>query len=101
MTIIIFDYKSLCIFVRLMNVFMYHYSCPRWYGVVNGTRHLYLEGNLHPEDAARNDAKTLTGASECDIQLIQKFTMTVQDVETFPAMASVPLHKCKGMQGNP
>lgn len=79
-----------------MDVYTYHYSCSRWYGVASGTRHLYLEGNLHPEDAARHDAKRVTGSSECDIHLIQKYKMVIEDVETYPAMACLPLHKCKG-----
>lgn len=78
-----------------MNVYTYHYTCPRWYGTATGTRHLYLEGSLQPEDAARRDAESVTGSTECDIHLIQKYTMVVQDVETYPAMACLPLHKCK------
>lgn len=80
-----------------MNVYTYHYNCPRWYGTNSGTRHLILEGNIHPEEAVRRDAAMLTGSADCDIRLIQKFTMVIQDVETYPAMAALPLHKFKGM----
>ena len=82
-----------CPVTRIMEVYTYHYNCKRWYGNVAGTRNLYLEGTVHPEEAAREDAKTITGSSECDIQLVQKFTMMVTDVETFPAMACLPLFK--------
>lgn len=76
-----------------MNVYTYHYNCPRWYGTVSGTRNLYLEGNVHPEEAIRRDAASMSGSEDCDIQLVQKFTMVIQDVETFPSMAALPLHK--------
>ena len=76
-----------------MNVYTYHYNCPRWYGIISGTRNLYLEGNVHPEEAVRRDAALMSGSQDCDIQLVQKFTMVIQDVETFPFMAAVPLHK--------
>ena len=84
-----------------MNVFVYHYKCPRWYGWQTGTRHLYVEGTAHPEEAVMADARAMSGSDNCDIQLIQKYTMVVQDVETYPAMACIPLHKCKQNTQNP
>lgn len=58
-----------------------------------GTRNIYIESDLNPESAAKSDAKGITGASDCDIQLIQRFKMSVTDVETYPAMACQPLFR--------
>lgn len=52
-----------------------------------GTRNIYVEDNTSPEEAALADAKAYSGADKCDIHLLQKFRMTVTDVETYPAMA--------------
>jgi len=76
-----------------MDVYTYHYTCQRWYGEVTGTRNLYLENSMPPEQAAQKDAKMANNSSVCDIQLIQKFKMVVTDVETFPAMACQPFFK--------
>ena len=76
-----------------MDVYTYRYSCQRWYSTVTGTRNLYLEQDIVPEVAAKNDAKRITGSSDCDVQLIQRFKMVVTDVETFPAMACQPLFR--------
>lgn len=78
-----------------MDIYVYHYNCPRWYGWQSGTRRLYVEGAVHPEQAVKSDAKKISGSDDCDIHLIQKFTMVIKDVETYPAMACLPLHKCK------
>tara|TARA_B110000091_G_C13324624_1_gene273811 strand:- start:202 stop:354 length:153 start_codon:yes stop_codon:yes gene_type:complete len=42
--------------------------------------------------AAQEDAKAVSGANKCDVHLIQKFKMSVTEVETYPAMACQPLH---------
>lgn len=77
-----------------MNVYTYHYDCKSWYGTIRGTRNIYLEGGeVHPEEAVRKDAQIVSGSNDCNIRLIQKYTMTITDVETYPAMASLPLHK--------
>ena len=79
--------------LKKMDIYTYRYKCKRWYGNVTGTRNLYLEGSIVPEEAAKKDAKSVSGSGDCDIQLIQKFTMVVTDVETYPAMACQPLFK--------
>ena len=40
-----------------MDIYTYRYKCKRWYGNVTGTRNLYLEGSIVPEEAAKKDAK--------------------------------------------
>lgn len=76
-----------------MDVYTYRYACQRWWGTSTGTRNIYIESDLNPESAAKSDAKGITGASDCDIQLIQRFKMSVTDVETYPAMACQPLFR--------
>ncbi len=78
-----------------MDVYSYRYSCKTWYGLgtATGIRNLYTDSDIAPEQAAKNDAKKFNNSAECDIQLLQRFKMTVTDVETFPAMAAQPLHK--------
>jgi len=53
----------------------------------SGTRNIYAEGDVAPAEAALADAKAVSGTDHCDIHLLQKFTMTVTDVEAYPAMA--------------
>ena len=56
----------------------------------------YSDSELSPEKAvlaAKMDAERTHSSSECDVQLLQKFKMTVTDVETFPAMAAQPLYQ--------
>lgn len=78
-----------------MDVYSYSYSCKTWYGLITATgiRNLYIDSNIDPYQAVKKDAKKFNNSSDCDIQLLQRFKMTVTDVETFPAMAAQPLHK--------
>jgi hypothetical protein len=76
-----------------MDVYTYHYSCPTWWGNSTGIRNIYVEDDTSPVVAAQEDAKTFSGAKKCDVHLIQKFKMSVTEVETYPAMACQPLHK--------
>jgi len=82
-------------FLKDMDVYSYRYSCSTWYGLLKSTgiRNFYSDSNIDPVQAAKKDAKRFNNSSECDIQLLQRFKMTVTDVETFPAMAAQPLYK--------
>jgi len=78
-----------------MDVYSYRFSCKTWYGLstATGIRNFYCDSSVAPDVAAKNDAKQFNRSSECDVQLLQRFKMTVTDVETFPAMAAQPLHR--------
>lgn len=76
-----------------MDVYTYQYSCPTWWGTSRGIRNIYVEDDTSPDVAAQEDAKAFSGAKKCDVHLIQKFKMSVTEVETYPAMACQPLHK--------
>ena len=76
-----------------MDVYTYKYSCPRWHMTYTGTRNIYVDGDQPPVDAALADAKAYSGAEHCDVHLLQKFRMTVTDVETYPAMALQKTHR--------
>lgn len=80
-----------------MDVYSYRYTCKTWYWTTTtGIRNFYsndpsMDDKI--EKAAIQDAKRANNSAECDIQLLQKFKMTVTDVQTFPAMAAQPLHQ--------
>lgn len=76
-----------------MDIYTYQYTCPTWWGNSSGIRNIYVEDDTSPVVAAQEDAKALSGCNKCDVHLIQKFKMSVTEVETYPAMACQPLHK--------
>jgi len=53
------------------------------------------ESTMEPLAAARQDARQRSGAGACDVHILQKFRLAVEHVETYPAMATTPLHKLK------
>jgi hypothetical protein len=80
-----------------MDVFTYSYDCARWYGRHQGTRNLYLDpaSTTEPLVAAKEDAHNRTGSKTCDVHLIQKFRLAIEQLETYPAMAAIPMYKFK------
>tara|TARA_B110000879_G_C11079512_1_gene474177 strand:- start:342 stop:596 length:255 start_codon:yes stop_codon:yes gene_type:complete len=78
-----------------MEVVSYKFSCKTWYGLLTNTgiRNIYSDSSTPPELVANNDAKKFNNSSECDVQLLQRFKMSVSDVETYPAMAAQPLYR--------
>jgi len=80
-----------------MDVYTYSFDCPGWFGRHRGTRNVYMdpESTMEPLAAARQDARQRSGAGACDVHILQKFRLVVEHVETYPAMATTPLHKLK------
>ena len=76
-----------------MDIYMYKYSCPRWWGLSQGLRNMN-PGNVTSEDKitemAKNDANNYTGSKTCDISLLQKFHITMQSVKNYAAITSIP-----------
>ena len=84
-----------------MDVYSYRYKCNTWYYLeVSGIRNFYSQDSVEPKLAALDDARKFTGSKECDVELLQRFKMTVTDVETFPAMATQPLHLYQTSRSN-
>jgi hypothetical protein len=78
-----------------MDIYSYRYSCQTWWGLVTttGIRNLYTDSEIAPEIAAKNDAKKFNNTSDCDVQLLQRFKMTVTEVEPYPALAAQPIYR--------
>ncbi len=75
-----------------MTTYTFLYNCQRWWGTVTGVRNLAHNGK---EEAVINSATSIaegiTGSQTCDISLLQKFHMTVQLSEPYPALVQFPL----------
>ena len=77
----------------IMDVYMYKYNCPRWWGYSQGLRNMNT-GNITSEDEvvelAKQDANNYTGSKSCNISLLQKFHVTMKSVKNYAALTGIP-----------
>jgi len=81
-----------------MNVYMYKYNCKRWYGDVTGLRNFHTHrdnnGKQHTDEdilkLVTEDAKKLSGSRTCDVDLLEKFYVTIKTEKNYAAITSIP-----------
>ena len=59
-----------------MDVYLYRYTCKRWWGNTSDVRYLHVQGAAGQQtrdlyDALRRDAGSVSGSHTCDVQLLQ------------------------------
>ena len=75
-----------------LTTYTYLYNCQRWYGTVTGVRNLAHNGiDADVIKTATEIAETLTGSQTCEVSLLQKFQMSVQLSQPYPALVQFPL----------
>ena len=77
----------------IMNIFMYKYTCPRWYGYHSGVENLVVSENISDEKAhmlALNNVSNKSGSDSCKVYLLQQFQYSIKSVQNYPGMASIP-----------
>ena len=79
-----------------MDIYLYKYSCKRFRGwwTKSGFRHIHVNNTVLPEDKldefALEDAQKHTNFSNCDIALLQKFNISINNVTNYAALTSIP-----------
>ena len=75
-----------------LTTYTYLYNCQRWYGTVTGVRNLAHNGiDADVIKTATEIAENLTGSQSCEVSLLQKFQMSVQLSQPYPALVQFPL----------
>lgn len=78
-----------------MDFYMYKSSCPRWYQYYEDIRHIIVAKDTAEEtvkEQARQASNILTGSSNCNIQLIQKYHMIIQPKKSYIALTHLTFH---------
>ena len=77
-----------------MDIYMYKYICPRWYGNVTGIRNIYDDSAKNESDIirlAKKEANEIYGSKSCNISLLQKFNVVITSKKNYAGMAGIPL----------
>ena len=80
----------------IMNIYMFKYDCPTWYGYFrsSGISQIQVNEDLSEEkiiNIAKRNANNRTGSSNCNIQLLQQFELSIKSVKNFSGLATIPI----------
>ena len=80
-----------------MDVVLYRYSCPRWYSIISGVKNISIENNTDPDELIKT-LETLenknSGSKSCKIDLLQKYKLTITNVENYSGITTIPVKTC-------
>lgn len=81
-----------------MNVTLYKYSCPRWYGTYSGLKNISTDTELS-DDTLTNNLTEIennnTGSKTCKIDLLQKYELTIKNVHNYQGITTIPIQNIK------
>lgn len=76
-----------------MKVYLYEYSCPRWYGTYTGLRNLNIDTITKSDDEiikiAGDMENSKYGSKTCSISLIQKYQLHITNVKNYAALTCI------------
>ena len=76
-----------------MDAYLYSYECKKWWGKVNGLRNIHNNQNLSDEDildVIKKDASQVSGSKTCDISLLLKYKLAINDINTYTDITKIP-----------
>ena len=81
-----------------MEVYLYNYSCPRWYGNLSGLKNISIDKELNDEtltDSLTKIENINTGSKTCKIDLIQKYELIINNVLNYQGINTIPVNNIK------
>lgn len=82
------------------NIFLYKYSCPRWYGYHSGLKNLVVDNDTTDKDVidmAQSKANFDSGSKSCNIYLLQKFNAVIKPSQSYSDLVSIPFDTWNGV----
>jgi len=82
------------------NIFLYKFTCPRWYGNHTGLKNLIVNNNISDEEVinlAQSKANFVSGSKTCDIFLLQKFNAIIKPCQSYSDLVSIPFDTGNGL----
>ena len=83
-----------------MNVILYKYSCPRWYGNINGIKNISIDNNSEADEIKKQLTEIEnknSGSKTCKIDLLQKYELSVKNIYNYSGITSIPINNIKNL----
>jgi hypothetical protein len=80
-----------------MNTYLFKYSCPRWYGVLEGVQNLYSEKEGITDDIINQEmlksASKISGSQSCKVELLLKYKISIESTQPCKGITEIPFNK--------
>lgn len=80
-----------------MNAYLFKYSCPRWYGILEGVQNIYSEKESVEDNTIKQEmlksVSNKTGSQSCNVELLLKYKIIIEAKETCKGITEIPFHK--------
>ena len=78
-----------------MDFYMYRLSCDGWLSNYSDIKHIVVSKNTHEKEVisrAKKISENRNSGGVCDIQLLQKYHMTIEPKKSYPALTGLTFH---------
>lgn len=76
-----------------LDVYLYKYNCPRWYGIVSGLKNIVVDNEVTEDkilEIAKQNSNQYTGSKTCDVYLLQKFNTCIKPIKSYSSLSTIP-----------
>lgn len=90
------DFKTIEKIGTTMDFYMFKYYCPGWFGKIENVQHIVVPPKTSEKkviDLAQKFSNTMTGSESCNINLLQKYLMTVYPEKSFPSITNLSFYE--------
>ena len=77
-------------------LYLYRFNCRRWWGTVSDLQLVHLTGDAELLPTLMTHAQAVSGSQTCNVELLQKFELSMKVVETYGSMATLPVTAVEG-----
>lgn len=81
---------------RMPELYLYRFNCRRWWGTVSDLQLVHLTGDAELLPTLLTHAQAVSGSQTCNVELLQKFELSMKVVETYGSMATLPVTAVEG-----
>ena len=82
--------------IFIMEFYMYKSICPGWiYGNYVDIKHMVVPENSQESEVkkkAKERSNAIYGVNNCNVELLQKFHMTIKPIKSYSALTTLTFH---------
>jgi hypothetical protein len=75
----------------MTEVYLYRYICRRWWGPTSDLQMARVPEGADLLSALQVHAEAVCGSKTCNVDILQKFRLSMEVAETYDAMATLPV----------
>lgn len=77
----------------MTDIYLYRYLCRRWWGPVSDLQLVHVPETTELLPTLQQHAMAMSGSQTCNVELLQKFQLSLKVVETYGNLATLPVSR--------